>query len=319
MYRHHLLIAALLIVPLSAFSQLRLNRQQKFPKTVPAGQYSGIAPLGNDRYAVVSDKSPEGFFVFHIDIDTLSGRIGSVVNEGFFSAQRPEALSGGRDQEGIAFHPPTGTLFISGEKDNQVLQYTLDGVPIGRRLDVPQAYAAADRNLGLESLAYDADARRFYTTTEGPLPGDASLLRIQSYNDRGERLRQWLYPLDAVKVKKKGVLVHGVSELCAIGGDRLMVIERTVRVPPLKIGAYADCRFYEVSLQASDTLVKRLIGKRRTRINLFRQNFANYEGMCVAKHLADGRKLTLIIADSQNQYRGLLRDWFATAWYQEDR
>jgi hypothetical protein len=28
--------------------------------------------------------------------------------------------------------------------------------------------------------------------------------------------------------------------------------------------------------------------------------------------LADGRQVLLLVADSQNQYKGLLRDWFRT-------
>ena len=118
-----LLIAVLLLIPLSVFSQkLQVNKQQKFPHHIPAGNYSGITAIGNERYAVVCDKSDDGFFVFHIDIDTLSGRILSVQNEGFHPSGCPN-----RDQEGISFQPFTRTLFISGEADNQIMEYTLDG------------------------------------------------------------------------------------------------------------------------------------------------------------------------------------------------
>ena len=35
---------------------------------IGTGNYSGIAPMGDGRYAVVSDKEPaDGFFVFRID------------------------------------------------------------------------------------------------------------------------------------------------------------------------------------------------------------------------------------------------------------
>ena len=47
-------------------SVLTISAQQYFPKEIPAGNYSGICAIGDDRYAVVSDKSAEeGFFVFH--------------------------------------------------------------------------------------------------------------------------------------------------------------------------------------------------------------------------------------------------------------
>ena len=58
--------------PLLSFSQQTMevlieHKQQKFPDAIPAGNYSGITWLGDDRYAVVSDKSADdGFFVFRI-------------------------------------------------------------------------------------------------------------------------------------------------------------------------------------------------------------------------------------------------------------
>lgn len=43
---------------------VRENEQVEFPDSVPAGNYSGIASLGGNYYAVVSDKSKtDGFFV----------------------------------------------------------------------------------------------------------------------------------------------------------------------------------------------------------------------------------------------------------------
>ena len=91
-------------IPLRA----KVGRGQSYSKSVPSGNYSGITWLGDDRYAVVSDKSADGFFVFHIDIDTVSGRIRSVENEGFHPSGHPS-----RDQEGIAWNPYSRTLFIS--------------------------------------------------------------------------------------------------------------------------------------------------------------------------------------------------------------
>lgn len=300
-----MIAALLMLVSLSVFSQARLMRQQKFPKTVPAGNYSAIAPLGNDRYAVVCDKSPDGFYVFHIEIDTVKLRIRSIENEGY----RASGLEG-RDQEGVASVAASHTLFISGEADNQVLEYGQDGKRTGRRLSMPEAFVRANRNYGLESLTYSQVDHSYYTTTERPLPGD-SLLRIQAFDDSLHPSGQYLYQLDAVKSKRRGTLLNGVSELCATDDGRLLVLERTLRVPHHKIGAYADCRLYEVCPASRDSLLdKRLLCRVRTRMNLWRQNLANYEGLCVAKRLGDGRQVLIMVADSQNQYRHLLRDWF---------
>ena len=99
------------------------QKPQRFHKALPAGNYSGITALGNNRYAVVSDKSAkDGFFILHIEIDSIKGRITSLENEGFRSCGLPN-----RDIEGICYRPSTNTVFISGERDNEVYEYTLDG------------------------------------------------------------------------------------------------------------------------------------------------------------------------------------------------
>ncbi|MBQ8487523.1 MAG: esterase-like activity of phytase family protein [Prevotella sp.] len=302
-----LIVALLFTVSLSVSAQLlHENRQQKFPKDIPAGNYSGITALGNDRYAVVCDKSVDGFFVFHIDIDSVSGRIVSVANEGIVASG-----SRNRDQEAVAYRPSSHTLFVSGEADNQVLEYSLQGKRTGRSLAVPHLFGQLERNYGLEALCYDSISRRFFAMSERPVRGD-SLLRLAVFDDNGRLLQMYAYNLDAVPQKRRGVLVNGVSELCALGDDRLLVLERTVRVPPLRIGAYVETRLYIVCPEKDSLLQKTLLCRFRTRLNIMRQNFANYEGMCVARRLADGRKIILLIADSQNQYKGLLRDWLKT-------
>ena len=43
-------------------AQTLLGRLQKFQKFIPPGNYSGITPIGDNRYAIVSDKdNTEGF------------------------------------------------------------------------------------------------------------------------------------------------------------------------------------------------------------------------------------------------------------------
>ena len=271
--------------------------QQHFPHDLPAGNYSGICPIGNDRYAVVSDKSEEdGFFVFRLSLDTVRLRVTKAVNEGF----RSSGLKN-RDMEGICFFPPAQTLFISGESDNEVYEYRLDGSRTGRRLAMPAVFHRARRNLGLESLTYDTLQHRFYTTTERPLPGD-TLLRIQAFDDELQPTKQWLYRPDAPLTPRH---YHGVSELLAVGDGRLLVLERQVRVPKKKIGASTLIRIYEVTPTSESALLqKRLVREWRTHLNLTSRKFANYEGMC-----QPFPGLLLLIADSQNQYKGFLRDW----------
>lgn len=292
---HH--FSLLLCCMLLGASVTDAQRPQRFHKLLPPGNYSGIAPLGNDRYAVVSDKTQDdGFYIFRILIDTIQGRITEVENEGFRSSGMPN-----RDMEGICYRPATNTVFISGEKDNEVFEYTLEGQRTGRKLEIPEQFHQAEHNYGLESLTYDAQHHLFYTTTEHPLKGD-SLLRIQTFGDDLMPQRQYLYRQDAPISSKH---IYGVSELCALDDGRLLVLERQIRIPRLKLGASTVIRIYEVMPAEDAFLKKRLVKEFRTRMNLFNRRFANYEGLCQLSPT-----LLLLIADSQDRYKGFLRDWF---------
>ena len=82
-----------------------------------------------------------------------------------------------------------------------------------------------------------------------------------------------------------------------------------------QIGSYSQVRLYLVDPtqhQSGDVLKKTLLTEFRTKVNLTRRNFANYEGICVGPKLSDGRQLLILVCDSQDQYRGVMRDWFRT-------
>ena len=76
------LICLVWLFPLSMMAQDSLvieRKQQSFPTQIPAGNYSGITYLGNEQYAVVSDKSDtDGFFLFQISLDSISGKMTGV-------------------------------------------------------------------------------------------------------------------------------------------------------------------------------------------------------------------------------------------------
>ena len=278
-------------------SSVTAQKPQRFHKALPAGNYSGITALGNNRYAVVSDKSEEdGFFILHIEIDSIKGRITALKNEGFHSSDLPN-----RDIEGICYRPSTNTVFISGEQDNEVYEYTLEGKRTGQRLEMPTIFKEAGRNYGLESLTYDKKRHLFYTTSERLLKGD-SLLRIQSFGDDLRPGRCYYYKPDEPISKKH---FYGIAELCALNDGRLLILERQIRVPKLKLGASTIIRVYEVTPTDKPILEKKLVKEFRTRLSLTNRKFANYEGFCEIQ----GSRL-LLIADSQNRFKGFLRDWF---------
>ena len=305
-----LFLCALLVLPLMA--QPKLTKQRAFPKQVPAGNYSGITWLGGQQFAVVNDKSPTaGFYLMTIDIDSVSGKIRQARVDTFLTSGQPN-----RDEEGICFSPRTRNIYIGGEADNNVLEYRLDGTLTGEKLAVPNIFHTARPNGGLEALTYNDTTGRFWTTSEFALPGDGQRLRLQSFDDNLQPREQYWYETDASVVKKqKGRSVLGVSALAALDDGRLVVLEREVFTARKKIGSFVQVKLFVVQPDrhpAGTLLSKQLLVSFRTKFNLTARSFANYEGMCVGPRLADGRQVLVLIADSQNQYRGYLRDWLCT-------
>lgn len=285
------LILVIMLLPLHVLGQ------QHFAKEIPAGNYSGICPLGDDLYALVDDKAQDdGFRVVRLRIDQQQGRILQAEDLGYRSSGMRN-----RDMEGICYRPSSHTVFISGEADNEVFEYTLEGQRTGKRLNMPAVFKKARPNLGLEALTYDSRQGLFYVTTERPLSGD-TVLRIQAFGDDLQPRRQYLYHPDAPIDRK---YYQGVSALCAVGDGRLLVLERQVKVPRLKLDARTIIRIYEVFPSESTQLEKRLVREFTTRLTLTSRKFANYEGMCLISP-----QWLLLVADSQHQFKGVLRDWF---------
>lgn len=331
--RLSIVISTLMIAQImSAQSELlRVNRQRHFSGILP-GNYSGISHVGGDEYAVVSDKSgSNGFFIFKIVVDSITGDIVSVADRGFHGNDNPNG-----DLEGIAYNPVTNTLFISSETDNAITEYTLTGRTTGRKMTVPTVFENARGNAGLEAFTYNVHTGLFWTMNESTLTCDGlqstpvgkvrNRLRLQSFGEDLLPLKQYAYLMDepvADKVARNYAM--GVSEILALDDGRLLVLERELYVPRQKIGAFVNCKIYEVdpsgaqpvcadtSLTASSPYMdKRLVYSWRTGISLLDYSFANYEGMCLGPFLKDGGRVIILISDSQNAYGGILKDWFKT-------
>ena len=318
-----LIWAILVLAPIVLTAQeVTVLKQRKFPKTVSAGNYSGITWLGGTNYAVANDKSPTaGFYLMTIKTDSVTGELLSVREDSFLTSGRPN-----RDEEGICYMPQTQTVFVSGEKDQEILEYNLQGQLTGRKLNIPEVFKNIYSNGGFEALTYQAETHRFWTTSEFTLKVDGqqpsierkigNRLRLQSFGDDLQPKEQYWYETDSTAIrKKKGRSILGVSGLAALDDGRIVVLEREMYFPKKQIGSYCLVKLYMVNpalQQPGEVLKKSLLAEFRTKMNLIRRNFANYEGICVGPRLADGRQLLILICDSQNQYRGVMRDWFKT-------
>ena len=103
--------------------------------------------------------------------------------------------------------------------------------------------------------------------------------------------------------------------MAALDNGNLVILEREVRQTSNNVGSFVHVKLYVVNptlQQPGELLQKQLLTEFRTRINITRRSFANYEGLCVGPRLSDGRQLLLLVADSQNHYKGWLKDWFKT-------
>jgi hypothetical protein len=318
-----LLWAVLMLMPLTVIAQeVTVLKQKAFPKTVSAGNYSGITWLGASRYAIANDKSPTaGFYIMTIETDSITGELLTIREDTFLTSGLPN-----RDEEGICYVPESQTVFVSGEADQEILEYNLQGQLTGRKLNIPEVFKTAYKNGGFEALTYQSKTHRFWTTSEFTLKADGekptierkikNRLRLQSFGDDLQPKEQYWYESDSTTIKKqKGRSIVGVSGLAALDDGRIVVLEREMYFPKKQIGSFSLVKLYVVNpsqQQPGEILSKTLLTEFRTKVNLTRRNFANYEGICVGPKLADGRQLLILICDSQNQYRGVLKDWFKT-------
>ena len=356
---------------------VRENSQKTFPKTVAAGNYSGIAHLHDDIYAVVSDKSDSAlYFNFRIQVNPKTGELEQVENLGF-TERTDGTLNDGKfwqgqekgfDHEAIV-KASDSTLVITSEgycrlKEYPVLPTSANAPKISYQQNLWESrWLSSDfyPNYNFESLAFDSVRQYLWTISESTLRKDgqpatpqnglANQLRLMRYDwgkikeNRNEEnngkedcseqesskkasryMTAYAYQMDQPSTRKKAdIYVMGVSELCALPDGQLLVLEREAFIPKIKIGAFCKCKLYQINPLnseefalkekfSSDTpfLKKRLLTEWKTGLSLSKRSFANYEGMCLGPMLEDGSQVVILLSDSQDQYAGVLKDWFKT-------
>lgn len=265
---------------------------------IPKADYSGITPLGENRYAVVSDNEAKaGFYVWTLRLDSLTGKLSEVRNEGF----RGTDWDGDRDAEGVAFCAQRQTVFVSGEDDQRILEHRLDGTLTGFELHVPARYGvdSIQPNRGFEALAYDARRGQFWTCTEAALRGSEPLqLDMLRFGLSLQPEGVVPYRLDAPQARSFGRdYYHGVVAITVLPDGRLLVLEREARIAPSYVGSRCWCKLFLFS--PSDG-TKVLLEKWVTSFHLWNLRFSNYEAMCLGPRLADGRQTLLLLCDSQS-------------------
>ncbi len=293
----------------NASAQITMLDQQKMNRwNVPAANYSGITPIGEGRYAVVSDKQDgDGFYEFEITQNDITGQVENIKVVAFHN-------NGGkqRDAEGIAYFPDRQTVFISAEDDQRIKEYSLDGTLTGRELAVPEQLqlASIHSNYGFEALTYSDKTGLFWTCTENTIKSDGDVsddknpvpakIRLQSFDCNMKPASQFIYETDAPRANGEvKQMAFGIPELLALPDSSLLVLEREFLVAQGYLGSYVDNKIYRVNPTSQG---KTLQAKWTTNLSIFSQTIANYEGMCLGAKLRDGRQTILLVSDSQGGY-----------------
>lgn len=287
---------------------------------VPAGQYSGISQISETRYAVVHD-SAKGGGIYFFDLEFNNN--GSLRSCSYSIPDGTEEAADSRDPEGVAFFPYNNTLFVSGEGDQKILEYDMDGFPTGRSLEVPDdmSESGISGNAGFEALDYNDFTKTFWTTTEASMVKDTSytdlgggLLRLQSFNFDLSPSDRYLYVLDRPQKSASTArnYAYGVPDILSLDDGRLLIIEREAYIPKgnfleIAAGTVVYLKLYEVNpvQDKGGVLSKKLVKSFTIQGAL---NYANYEGICFGPVINEKRTL-LMISDSQNKYQDLLQDW----------
>ena len=270
---------------------------------IPSGQYSGITPLQGALYAVVHDKSQGG----GLHIFTLPFKAdGTLAQARAFELYTNAEGEPGKDNEDVVYVPETGTLWVSAEADQSIREYSLEGLPTGRMLNVPDNLKAIRPNAGFEALAYRNG--HFWTTTECPLPGENfhRLLRFSLETLQPENEDIYYMDKPEADAENTQAYVHGISAMTTLPDGRLAILEREIYVPEgglkEKMRAFANTKIFLIQPeqpQAKSLLVNFTSGA---------LSLANFEGMCLGPEI-NGKPSLLLLADSQDGAGGLLPEY----------
>ena len=309
-----LLLLALVTLPLQAQLAEVLPQRALSKWKVPAGNYSGITPLGNNRFAVVSDKAPSlGYFEWEILQDSLTGQVTQVSALGFRPLQsrekQPEDVL---DVEDLVFDAQRGSVWIANESDQTLTAYEIATQQRAATMDIPPCFSRDSifANLGFEALAHNPRAQLWCSTSESPLRRDASArpehllpkmplnLRLILWDSTFTARRIVPYRMATSQLSRQArYYLQGVPALCFLPNGSLLVMERELSVPRRYLGAKCSIKLRLVVPDAPSEVVD--VGTWCTHLCVFRRSFANYEGMCLGRRLADGRQTVLCVSDAQ--------------------
>lgn len=234
------------------------------------------------------------------------------------------------DLKGIAQLPWGNYLFSSEGFNSQkprvppvLLDVKIDGT-WARNFALPDEYLpesagrqtrGVQNNRGPEGLTSSGDGHTIWVAIEAPLVQDKDKEGVQVRILQYEMPEAWiikptksfLYPLGE---SSQGALLseRGVSELCWLREQELLVMERAFEVSMKRFG-YA-VKIFSVNLGSKESpLKKKLIFDFKS----LGVRIPNFEGMAPGPDLPDGRKTLLVVSDN-NFKQGEGSEFWLFAW-----
>jgi len=273
---------------------------------------------GTSEYLAISDDLPT-LHRLAVAIDPVSGAITSAATTGALALTRADgtALPASRDLEGVALAAGGASVWVSDEGGMKIREHSLatgrTQTEIGTASDPALAVFANRRtNLGWESLARATDTGLLWTANEEALSVDgasgqgagSTRVRLQAIAPSGASAGQWAYVTGSGIVPGAiGNTNNGVSDLVALPGGQLLVLERSAGLV-----AYPDLdfrnRIYLVDFSgATDVTALALLGSGGftsvSKTLLWEGLFGddNFEGLALGPLLANGDRSLVLVSD----------------------
>ncbi len=233
-------------------------------------------------------------------------------------------LKGAHDVEGVARDPFNGKIWVSDEYDTSIREYDpVTGERTGRQVEVPAFIVEHTRdNLSLESFAISPDGFTLWTANEEALDCDGPrasskrgtvvrLMRFTREDPQADWVAAGMWAYVCEKAGSVGATNSGVSDLCVLPDDSLLVLERECSYETLGLARLYRPDFTKATDVSSFpalegkvfTPVKKgdplytvrdgeLFGK-----GVLQSAVACYEGVCTGPRNADGTLSILLVSD----------------------
>ena len=217
------------------------------------------------------------------------------------------------DEEAIAYNPLTKHLYIGNEASSEIIDYDMKSQKTVNGAVISDDQRRCHVNRSIESLTFDRRRNRLFTMNESPLIGDNGLLvRLKQLTTDLKEEKEYSYlidePLESPN-KADNRHAYGVADLLALDDGTILVLERELYIRALKLNSWVMNKIFRIK---PGNPRKQFVAGWRTWLRLVDSDFANYEGMCEGPRLSDGRHVIVFCADSQDRYKGVLKDYFRT-------